>query len=150
MFEDGDADGVIDATDNCPRTPAGVEVDTMGCPYDDDYDGVPNYLDKESDTEPGVFVDDNGVTMSEDEVIALLDFSDAVAREDLGLYYTVQEAGSRMSLKDLPDKFHPLDINSDDYLSFDEMLRAIDDFFDYRSTLVTDEVYRMINFFFAQ
>lgn len=150
MFEDEDADGVIDATDDCPRTPAGVEVDTLGCPYDDDNDGVPNYLDKESDTEPGAFVNENGVTLSEDEVIASLDFSEAVAREDLGLYFTELEAGQRMSFNDLPEKFHLLDIDTDNYLSFEELLKAIDDFFDYHSTLITDEVYRMINFFFAQ
>jgi Ca2+-binding EF-hand superfamily protein len=55
-----------------------------------------------------------------------------------------------MSFNDLPEKFHSLDIDTDAYLSFDELLKAIDDFFDYRSELNTEEVYRMINFFFAQ
>jgi hypothetical protein len=150
MFEDEDLDGVFDATDDCPGTPTGVDVDTLGCPYDDDSDGVPNFLDKESDTAPDAFVDDQGVTMTEEEVIASLDFSEAVARQDIALYYTVLEAGRQMSFSDLPEKFHSLDTDTDAYLSFDELLKAINDFFDYRSVLVTDEVYRMINFFFAQ
>ena len=46
---DADNDGVIDTNDNCPNTPAGVEVYTSGenagCPIDSDGDGVPDYLD---------------------------------------------------------------------------------------------------------
>ena len=150
MFEDEDRDGVIDASDDCPHTPAGVDVDTLGCPYDNDNDGVPDFIDREDGTLSGAFVDEYGVTMSEDEVIALLDFSEAVERKDLALYYTVLEAGRRMAFAELPEKFHPMDANTDAYLGFDELLKAIDDFFDYRSELNTDEVYRMINFFFAQ
>ena len=150
MFEDEDGDGVIDAADDCPGTPSGVNVDTLGCPYDNDDDGVPDYIDKEDATPTGAFVDEYGVTMTEDEVIARLDFSEAVERKDLALYYSILEAGRRMSFADLPDKFRSLDTDTDTYLSFDELLKAINDFFDYRSELNTDEVYRMINFFFAQ
>jgi hypothetical protein len=150
MFEDEDRDGIIDAADDCPHTPAGVDVDTLGCPYDTDDDGVPDYIDREDNTAAGAFVDDYGVTLTEDEIIAKLDFSDAVERKDLALYNTVLEAGSRMSFGELPAKFRSVDIDKDAYLSFDELLKAIDDFFDYRSELTTDEVYRMINFFFAQ
>ncbi|WP_088698689.1 OmpA family protein [Halomonas campaniensis] len=31
---------------NCPATPSGVEVDSNGCPLDNDNDGVANYLDQ--------------------------------------------------------------------------------------------------------
>jgi hypothetical protein len=150
MFEDEDRDGVIDANDDCPHTPAGVDVDTLGCPYDIDNDGVPDYIDRENNTAPGAFVDDYGVTMTDDEVIASLSFPEAVERKDLALYNTVLEAGKRMTLSELPAKFRSLDTDSDGYLSFEELLKAIDDFFDYRSELNTDEVYKMINFFFAQ
>ncbi len=43
---DSDQDGVPDTLDKCPGTPAGVEVDSVGCPLDDDGDGVPNYKDE--------------------------------------------------------------------------------------------------------
>jgi len=43
---DTDGDGVLDSADRCPGTPAGVAVNSRGCPQDDDGDGVYNYLDK--------------------------------------------------------------------------------------------------------
>ena len=42
---DADGDGVPDSADQCPGTPAGVEVDGRGCPRDDDGDGVYNAMD---------------------------------------------------------------------------------------------------------
>ncbi len=149
MFDDDDGDGVLNGADECPETPAGVEVDTLGCPLDFDADGVPDYLDRE-DSPPGAIVDDNGVEMSEDELIRLLATREAVPRSELDLYITSQEAQQRMTLTDLPEKFQVLDNDGNGYLSFDELLLAIDDFFDYQSFMDTDEVYRVINFFFAQ
>ena len=45
---DSDGDGVEDAIDQCPDTPAGVEVDAAGCQVfgDGDNDGVPDNLDQ--------------------------------------------------------------------------------------------------------
>ena len=54
---DSDGDGVVDAMDKCPGTPAGVKVDATGCPLDSDGDGVPDYLDKCPETPYGVKVD---------------------------------------------------------------------------------------------
>ena len=56
---DSDGDGVGDAMDKCPGTPAGVKVDAVGCPLDSDKDGVPDYLDKCPGTPAGVKVDAN-------------------------------------------------------------------------------------------
>jgi len=36
---------VVNYLDKCPDTPAGVKVDTAGCPIDSDRDGIPDYLD---------------------------------------------------------------------------------------------------------
>ncbi|WP_051189627.1 OmpA family protein [Daejeonella oryzae] len=44
--KDSDGDGVKDRKDECPDTPAGVIVDTKGCPVDTDRDGIVDYLDK--------------------------------------------------------------------------------------------------------
>jgi len=66
--EDEDGDGVIDFIDECPWTPAGVEVDEKGCPLDKDVDFVPNYKDDELETREGAPVSPNGVEMT-DEMI---------------------------------------------------------------------------------
>ena len=57
---DRDGDGVSDALDNCPGTPAGLSVDRNGCPPDGDRDGVADYLDNCPGTPAGVAVDMDG------------------------------------------------------------------------------------------
>jgi len=64
---DSDGDGVIDALDKCPGTPAGVKVDKDGCPIDTDKDGVPDYLDKCPGTPLGVAVDKDGCPLDSDK-----------------------------------------------------------------------------------
>jgi len=57
---DSDGDGVPDDRDLCPNTPAGVAVDSDGCPLDSDGDGVPDYLDECPNTPAGREVDERG------------------------------------------------------------------------------------------
>jgi OOP family OmpA-OmpF porin len=63
---DSDGDGVANAMDKCPGTPAGVKVDAAGCPLDSDKDGVPDYLDKCPGTPVGIKVDSNGCPLDSD------------------------------------------------------------------------------------
>ncbi len=63
---DSDNDGVADDLDKCPNTPAGVKVDSNGCPLDSDNDGVADYLDKCPDTPAGAKVDSNGCPLDSD------------------------------------------------------------------------------------
>jgi OOP family OmpA-OmpF porin len=63
---DADGDGVADAIDKCPDTPAGIKVDEFGCPVDSDKDGVPDYLDECPDTPIGIAVDKNGCPLDSD------------------------------------------------------------------------------------
>ncbi|HQC05324.1 MAG TPA: thrombospondin type 3 repeat-containing protein, partial [Paludibacteraceae bacterium] len=63
---DSDGDGVPDYIDKCPDTPKGVVVDSVGCPIDDDGDGVPNYIDECPDTPQGVVVDSVGCPVDTD------------------------------------------------------------------------------------
>lgn len=57
---DSDGDGVPDNRDQCPNTPAGVQVDSRGCPVDSDGDGVPDYRDECPNTPAGATVDERG------------------------------------------------------------------------------------------
>lgn len=68
---DSDNDGVVDADDKCPNTPAGSKVDATGCVVeeeepetpvivDTDKDGVPDTLDTCPNTPVGTVVDNKG------------------------------------------------------------------------------------------
>lgn len=64
---DSDKDGVTDGYDQCPDTPAGVNVDQFGCPVDSDNDGIPDYLDKCANTPINIVVDENGCPLDVDK-----------------------------------------------------------------------------------
>lgn len=57
---DADQDGIADASDKCPATPAGVMVDATGCMKDSDKDGVMDSADNCPGTASGVAVDSTG------------------------------------------------------------------------------------------
>ncbi len=152
LTNDEDYDFVFDFYDECPNTPFGVTVDSLGCPFDDDDDGVPNYKDLELNTAEGAFVDTNGVTLSDDDLIALLDNSMAINHEDafeLGQNYRINKYAGIKNLT-IPEKYKFVDLNGDGYVSFYELLGAIDNFFDYNSPLTADDLKDLNDFFFAQ
>ena len=65
-FIDADNDGVTDALDKCPDTPAGSTVNAEGCAtseLDTDGDGVTDDIDKCSETPDGETVDEIGCTV---------------------------------------------------------------------------------------
>ena len=64
---DTDGDGVVDANDRCPNTPAGWEVGMDGCPLDADKDRVPNSIDECPNTPMGQPVGANGCPMDDDK-----------------------------------------------------------------------------------
>lgn len=151
FFDDEDGDFVLDIADQCPGTPYGVVVDTLGCPLDGDNDGVPDYLDKESGTEPGAWVDEEGITISEEDLAGLLQRDQALRREDLDAYLAVIEARySELSVKEIPEKFVQIDTDNDGYVSFEELLKVIDDYFDFSVELTLEELRQVNDFFFSQ
>jgi hypothetical protein len=153
LMSDEDNDGWFDGWDKCPGTPFGVETDTTGCPLDDDLDGIPNYTDDEPNSRYGAFVDDRGVEISEDDLIAKLDMSKAVNRQDVELFIRTPASYGRykdVTAKDIPEKFHNIDKDKDGYISFDEILNEIDNYFDFKSDLKSEDIYELNNFFFAQ
>ena len=149
FYGDEDNDLVFDGWDECPGTPKGIEVDTVGCPLDDDKDGVPNYMDKERNSADGSIVDDDGVEISDDKVFENLT-SEAVSRDEVDLYAYVNMTSSRTRRVRIPEKFKPLDLDEDSYISYEEVLQAIDRFFDYEVSLSTEDIYELTDFFFTQ
>ncbi|MEN9790464.1 MAG: hypothetical protein RLZZ63_122 [Gemmatimonadota bacterium] len=63
---DSDGDGVLDAKDRCPDTPAGATVNASGCPIDTDGDGVFDLVDACPNSPPGVPVDAKGCPLDTD------------------------------------------------------------------------------------
>jgi len=68
---DSDGDGVYDDQDQCPDTPSGATVDSLGCPLDSDGDGVYDYLDKCPSTPTGARVDENGCPIILKETVSI-------------------------------------------------------------------------------
>jgi hypothetical protein len=153
LAADEDYDNVLDFGDECPGTPFGVEVDTLGCPYDDDGDGVPNYMDEEANTPAGAFVDDKGMAIEASELANYLQKTEnAVPRSDVYDYMLSWSRYNRSETAglDIPEKFKPIDVDNDGYISFEELLKAIDNFFDFNSDFTTADIYELNDFFFAQ
>jgi hypothetical protein len=150
--EDADGDGVDDFNDECPNTPKGVKVNFRGCPEDIDNDGVPDYLDKQNDTPPGTIgVGANGIRIQEAQLIVLLYDPDAVKRSEIKLYSKTSSTGSNVdSSKGIPDKFKPVDLNEDNYISHEELNSAIDAIFEGNSTLSPADINELQEFFFGQ
>lgn len=68
---DSDGDGVMNADDQCPGTPAGAAVDMRGCALDSDGDGVADYRDRCANTPAGVNVDRNGCPIKDEIVMTV-------------------------------------------------------------------------------
>jgi outer membrane protein OmpA-like peptidoglycan-associated protein len=63
---DSDSDGVLNNRDRCPNTPAGAQVNDLGCPADSDGDGVADGIDRCPNTAVGAIVDAAGCTRDSD------------------------------------------------------------------------------------
>ncbi len=151
FFDDEDGDLIADVADHCPGTPPGVLVDTLGCPIDRDNDGVPDYLDEEPDSEFGAWVNEQGITIGEEEFLAQLHRDTALNREDLDRYMQlIRDRFVERSVVDIPEKFVALDTDEDGYISFEELLKAIDEYFDFEVDLSLEELRQVNEFFFSQ
>ncbi|MBN2681016.1 MAG: hypothetical protein JXR58_00785 [Bacteroidales bacterium] len=150
-LEDEDNDHVRDIDDNCPGTPPGIKVTDKGCPIDTDNDGIPDYLDLEKNSAPKAIVNTKGVTMTDDEIIAL-GSRPGVLRSEMYDYYPSMRGtkGFITFYLEIPEKFKHLDINDNERVDLDELMQAIDDFFDMKSKLSLEEIYELNDFFFDQ
>lgn len=152
FFDDEDGDFILDVTDRCPGTPAGVQVDTLGCPLDGDGDGVPDYLDQEPRSARNAWVNEQGVTVTEDEFLQLMQQRDvAMERSDVAAYFSlIKSEYTLSSATEIPERYRSLDSDQDGYISFDELLKTIDQFFDFQLDLTLEELRQVNEFFFSQ
>ena len=153
-FWDVDGDYIMDVYDQCPNTPPGILVDTLGCPFDDDKDRYANYADSELSTPKSAFyVDLTGKEVSQKYILSQLNDTAALEQTEIYRHYPNLLDGTglyRRFYKTIPAKFKPVDINEDDYISLDEILNAINMFFDGQSELKVDDLYELGEFFFIQ
>ena len=158
--DDDDQDGVINFHDLCPETPEEVTIDETGCPLDQDGDGVPDYLDEEPGTEPGMAVNEKGVTIT-DEMIATGMVDTLAARRTImfAMYPTMkkmydEQADPRLigetGNKRMDELLKLADIDQDGILTPDEVTLIIDHFFEGSKAFTVDEIYRLIEYLFEQ
>lgn len=152
LLSDEDSDFVLDVADECPGTPLGVAVDTLGCPFDSDADGIYDYMDDEVATPVGAIVDERGVQLSDDVLAEMFNFGDAVLRKEVRVIPVAPIWTRSVTFTPgvIPDKFKAVDADADGYISFAELLAAIDKYFDQESKYSVDDVYELNDFFFAQ
>jgi len=154
VIADTDRDGITDLHDDCPEQ--GTMVDsTTGCPIDSDNDGVPDYQDQQVNTPQGAIVDANGVEMSQEEVIAQLNYNMvAVNRKEAYMIPVSASWTSKYSNQEgevtIPEKFRQVDDNQDGEISYDELLKTIDRYFSGESDYNANDIYELNDFFFAQ
>jgi len=68
---DSDSDGVANSQDMCADTPAGVRVNSQGCPFDRDADGVYDYMDECPATPAGARTDEKGCRVQLTETVSI-------------------------------------------------------------------------------
>ena len=152
LLADQDNDGILDMSDQCLDTPTGVVVDTTGCPFDSDNDGVYDYLDKEANTSKGTTVDEDGVQLSEGKLSEMFETKNAVLRKEIKVIPVAKIWTRSITYASgvIPDKFKSVDTDGDGYISFQELLKTIDDYFDEKTNLKPEDVYELNDFFFSQ
>ena len=90
--------------------------------------------------------------ISVDEIIAMVP-KGGLKRSEMYDYYPSLREGPKKFTQyyiEIPEKFKNLDTDKDDYISLDELLQAVDDFFDMKSDYTIDDIYELNDFFFDQ
>lgn len=99
---DYDEDGVRDWDDKCHGTPKGVKVDAFGCPFDDDNDGVANYLDDELASPAGFEVNLKGVALTDEYwqnwYNVYMDSGNVVNQEVVENFYAAKKDSASMAV----------------------------------------------------
>jgi hypothetical protein len=77
--------------------------------------------------------------------------NNAMKREDVEEYLAIIRGGYQLEAPvETPEIFAVVDADGDGYLSFDELIMAIDMYFDSQIDMGLDDLRDLNNFFFAQ
>lgn len=152
FFTDQDSDGIFDHLDQCPDTPPNTPVDTVGCPRDSDHDGVPDYMDKELNTPFDTPVDEQGVSLDDAGRTLPKLKEQPVLRKDVKILPVsmVWNKNYKFDSPGIPEKFLGVDIDGDGQISYEEVVRAVDDYFTGRNDFTPDDIYELNAYFFSQ
>jgi hypothetical protein len=157
-YWDADNDGVPEIIDECPFTPENVETTANGCPVDSDNDAVGNYIDVENKTNQ-FYNDKAGKGFSKQDIINKMLAGETISHEQIYQYYPDLLNGGtvfRQFYKKIPHKFRAIDSDRNLYIDIEELLHAIDTFFDegenagIGSHLTVEDLFELIEFFFLQ
>jgi OOP family OmpA-OmpF porin len=123
---DSDNDGVSDAMDQCPGTPAGVRVDAVGCPIDSDGDGVPNNADRCPNTPANVAVDAAGCPRDRDRD-GVADYLDRCPNTPAGSTVDTRGCPLKIVVRDISFALNSAEITAQSRSSLDRVLLGIKD-----------------------
>ncbi|MFO7869744.1 MAG: thrombospondin type 3 repeat-containing protein [Bacteroidales bacterium] len=157
-YWDADNDGIPELLDECPFTPEGIEVDTKGCPLDSDNDNIPDYIDVENKKNQ-FYTDKTGKSFSKQDIIHKITKGETINYNQIYKYYPDLLNGGtvfRQFYKKIPNKFRAIDSDRNLYIDIEELLHAIDTFFDegddagIGAQLSVEDLFELIEFFFLQ
>jgi hypothetical protein len=176
LSEDEDADGIPDSDDWCYGTAKGAPVDKHGCVADADADGIPDYLDKEIGTPANTWVNNQGISLTDEEIQAQYNDSLSYFVSALRKYnrnsrpfpvkkfipeenyvkfanmlelHPEWKTVSRVSPRILPAELRLFDLNRDELISMEELQQAAHRLLDGKDkALNSDLLIKAINYAF--
>jgi hypothetical protein len=177
MNEDEDADGVVDSKDKCFGTPKGASIDKNGCMLDMDSDGIPDYIDKQNDTQAGSWVDEQGIAQSDAwikehyrdsssyfvQVLRKINRNSRpfpirkyIPKENLQRWIELLDehpewrTRSEISGDKFPSDLKIIDSNNDHYISLKELQQATNKLFDGDKSLNEELLNKAMNYAFNE
>lgn len=156
-FWDADGDGVCETIDKCPFTPPGVEVDEYGCPIHTSQD----YKAPHTQRNPDSYMPYKSLNteISKEELLERMYSEKTLLQDEIYRYFPNLLAGGtvyRQFYRRIPPKFRAIDRDTNQYIDIEELLHAIDTFFDMGpdagvgAQLTVKDLFELIEFFFLQ
>lgn len=164
-IQDNDQDGVTDMKDDCPNTPFNIKVNTRGCPIDTDQDGVPDYIDKEPNSGRNKIINSEGISITEAAILEKytkdttveykinferIEVKDSNFEEVLKKLKQKEKNSQNSDIKSLiiPEELKAIDFDNDGQIKANEIMKAIDYYFDEDQRITIEKINLLIEHFF--